>query len=408
MQSIHVAHQNRKQVFLQWLALVLALGLAGGCTGKTPSPVPTALPLQETPAILSSSRIILAEGRLVPGENVQLTFPVSGVVAEVLVKEGEGVKKGEVIARLQGTSQVEAAIAEADVQVLQSKKDLKDLKEKHQQALAYAEVTLAKAETALKDAQENRASKDYQQASNATLDWMRANYLLAEDALRKASEEYDLFKDRPDNDLDKAHVLSRLSAAQLERDRTLWVLNDALAKPDPQEVAEADARVSLAAASLARAETDHEALLQGPNPDELALAEAAVANAEAQLEAARAHLDDLQIKAPFDGQVIANDLEVGQWAYPAATVSMANFSSWKVETIDLTELDVTGISIGDAAEVTFDAIPGLSMTGKVERIQAFGIERQGDITYKAVILLDKSDPRLLWNMTAFVTFLPEE
>jgi hypothetical protein len=44
--------------------------------------------------------------------------------------------------------------------------------------------------------------------------------------------------------------------------------------------------------------------------------------------------------------------------------------------------------------------------GRVENLQAFGQERQGDITYKATIALDGNDPDLLWNMTAFVTFLP--
>ena len=71
---------------------------------------------------------------------------------------------------------------------------------------------------------------------------------------------------------------------------------------------------------------------------------------------------------------------------------------------DVSELNIVGIKIGQAVKVTFDAIPGLDLSGKVLRIQSLGVNKQGDITYKVVVQLDQQDERLKWNMTALVTF----
>ena len=56
--------------------------------------------------------------------------------------------------------------------------------------------------------------------------------------------------------------------------------------------------------------------------------------------------------------------------------------------------------------VEIDALPGASFDGTVTNIKPFGVNVQGDITYKATVRLDTSDPRLRWNMTAAVTIRP--
>ena len=58
---------------------------------------------------------------------------------------------------------------------------------------------------------------------------------------------------------------------------------------------------------------------------------------------------------------------------------------------------------GDAATLTFDAIPGLELPGKVSRIKDLGENRQGDSTSTVVVKPDQQDARLRWNMTATVS-----
>ena len=133
------------------------------------------------------------------------------------------------------------------------------------------------------------------------------------------------------------------------------------------------------------------------------MAQATLYSAQAQLEAARTALSDLELKAPFTGTLVSSDLEVGQAVGSQTVILMGDISHWKIETTDLTEQDVTGLHTGIPVTVTFDAIPDLKLAGKIDRIKPLGENKQGDITYTVYILLDQQNPRLLWNMKAFVT-----
>ena len=64
------------------------------------------------------------------------------------------------------------------------------------------------------------------------------------------------------------------------------------------------------------------------------------------------------------------------------------------------------VAEGAPATITFDAIPGLKVTGKVSRIKPLGENKQGDMTYVVIVAPDQIDPRLRWNMTASVAIEP--
>ncbi len=55
----------------------------------------------------------------------------------------------------------------------------------------------------------------------------------------------------------------------------------------------------------------------------------------------------------------------------------------------------------------FDAIPGLTATGKVARVKPLGENKQGDMTYTVVVQPDQLDARLRWNMAASVAIEPQ-
>ncbi len=82
---------------------------------------------------------------------------------------------------------------------------------------------------------------------------------------------------------------------------------------------------------------------------------------------------------------------------------LADLTRWQIETEDLTEFDAVGIQAGDKVTLTFDAIPGLSKDGMINRIRPIGQDNRGDIVYTLVIDPAQHDERLLWNMTAVVT-----
>ncbi|MBN2084810.1 MAG: efflux RND transporter periplasmic adaptor subunit [Anaerolineales bacterium] len=141
---------------------------------------------------------------------------------------------------------------------------------------------------------------------------------------------------------------------------------------------------------------------------EINLAEARVASAEKRLAAAVAGMRAMELRSPVAGTVVYLDLHPGQVASPGAIVAaVADLSAWRVKTVDLNETDVTKVKIGDKAILTFDAIPGLEITGKVAAVSAYGQNRLGETVYTVTVVLEKTDARLRWNMTAMVKIQPE-
>lgn len=386
-------------VYLLLLILFLALS---ACSGGGPSPSAT----QSTGATpVKAATTNVAEAEVVPIRQVTLSFSIPGTVEEILVPEGQVVKAGQPIARLQGSEKLTAAISGAELELLNAQKALNDLKKNADVGLGKAQLDLANAKKELDDAQKKMVSAKYDRATSENIEAARAQYVLAQKQVDAAQKVYDKLADRAEKDPVRAQATVNLENAKKARDQTRAALDWLLGFPTDLQIEEREAKLAFAEAQVAKAQREYDARKNGPDPDELALAEARVRNAEAQLRSARAAYDDLQLLAPFEGTVINSDIKVGQYVNPGQnTVLLADVSTWQIETTDLIELKVVDIKEGDPASITFDALPDVTLTGKVLRIKPLGVNKQGDITYTVVIALDQQDPRLRWKMTAVVSF----
>jgi HlyD family secretion protein len=156
-----------------------------------------------------------------------------------------------------------------------------------------------------------------------------------------------------------------------------------------------------AAVDLAQANLDK--LRAGASQIQLDVSQAQVQRAAAALESAQAALAETELKAPFDGIVASLALRSGEYATPGAPmIRIADPTSWQLETSDLSELGIVQIAAGAPVTITFDAIPNLTLSGKVSQIETFGENKQGNTVYTVVITPDRQDARLRWNMTASV------
>jgi HlyD family secretion protein len=386
--------------FFTILVLVLLSFSLAGCSAAegTPTPLP---PVESMEPIYERT---LSEARIIPVKNAALSFSIPGLVEEVLAAEGEKVSEGDVIVRLKGVDRAKAAIAQAELLLVTSQKNLDDFSEKGKVASGEAELDLAKARIELQKALDARESLDFQQVSDDTLNNLRATYYLALDDFEEAEDDYEPYKARLETDLERAAFLGKLSNARLARDQALYNLNKALENPDADKIAKADARLAIAEAMVEDAQITYDRIKDGPDPDELVVLEAAVRNAKAQLEAAKTALADLELVAPFSGTIVSNDLKVGQAVSAANMVMLGDISAWQVETTDITEVDIVKINVGDPVTISLDAIPDLMLEGRVNRIKSIGENIKGDTTYTVYIDVDTTDTRLLWNMKAFVIF----
>lgn len=377
--------QSSKVLIRHLILSLIAVLLVTGCSTKATQTEPVG----ETAPTKEFNPVVSVTGKIVPVKWSNLSVSTSGVIAEVLVEEGQKVEDGQVLIRLEGTESQQAAIAAAKEEVVSAQQALDDLN-------TNVDVARGEAYRAIADAQEAVRAAD------------RQLYYFNVPATIRA---YDMFEavDVTRQRVDAARIAWNPYKYEEE---TIWT-NPARKKiKDALDDAEGDYRVAmlriqyasdlkLAQANLKQRMDDYEKLKDGPDPKQLALAQARLERAQASLKSAQAAMDDLEFKAPFAGVVSQLNVRPDEWISPGQTVLMlADLSKLHVETTDLSEIDVAQVSVSAPVTLTFDALPEVNVSGKVVRISPKNAEGSG-VNYTVYIDMDKTPDKLLWGMTAF-------
>ncbi len=379
----------------------LAISACGTSASDSQSPTPA-------PADVNAQKTVSATGIVVPSRWTMLSIPASGVVESVIGKENQAFNAGDVLLRLKGKAAQEAAVSAAEVAQLAAQRKLDNLEKNHVVVRAAAQLRLADAVKALDKAKEKREGKNYQRASTAYLDQAKADLILAEDEFKKAEDLWAYYVDKDEDDVNRAGVLSMFAAARLARDKARWNLNYLQSLPDDMEVAQAEGALVVAKAELDEAQRQWDKVKNGPDPDDRKQLEGELENATKQLEAARSALADLELKAPFNGTTSKINVREGEWVNTGQNAMLfADLNELQVETTDLNEIDVARISEGSPVDITFDALPGVTIMGTVEKIAARSSEGSG-VNYTVTISMDERPEKLRWGMTAFVEIQVQE
>jgi len=181
------------------------------------------------------SRDIIAEGRLLPVSALDLSFTVSGQVDEVLVEDGEEVRKDQALATLVDSAQAQSALASAEREALAAQQALDDYKAAAQVNLAQAQIEAILAGKRRTTALNNyNASKSRE--STARLDEAEGNLEIAEAALQRIEENEGLDPERLNT------LEAQLNAAQAAVDSAQAAI-DALTIKAPMSGAIADVRI---------------------------------------------------------------------------------------------------------------------------------------------------------------------
>ncbi len=373
-----------------WIIIcVLALT---GCEALGAEPAAT----PEVNQVETFDSIISATGVVAPEQWATLSMAGQGLVAEVLAAEGEHVTAGQPLVRLEGQAAAQAKVSAAQNEIVQAQQALDDV---HSNAAVQASLAwqiFTDAQQALIDAEREMEDFDLQEYKD-DLDEVRKKVNETEDDLKDAQEDYEPYADWDEDNQTRKDYQKRLDDAQRAYDETLRVKEE-LALDKEQ----AAAALALAQANLDQAQEEYEQRQPGPDPDELALAQARLDQAKAQLLAAQEALANLELRAPFEGVVCLLEARVGEWLTPGMPViALGKLDGLRVETTDLNEIDAARIQMGDTVIVTFDALPGITVGGTVQRIAYKSAEGSG-VNYTVVVLLDEIPAGLLWGMTAFV------
>ena len=146
---------------------------------------------------------------------------------------------------------------------------------------------------------------------------------------------------------------------------------------------------------------------------EVEAAKAAVEQSRSALDQAEDDLARTTIRSPMDGIVIQLDAEKGETVVPGSTnlpgsviMTVADMSRLRAE-VEVSEVDVVQLAIGQKAVVNVDALADRPQQGHVVEIATSGRKdaTQGTIRFAVKIALDDPDPALRPAMTAKVDIL---
>ena len=137
----------------------------------------------------------------------------------------------------------------------------------------------------------------------------------------------------------------------------------------------------------------------------LDVAERNVAVARASYSEALKDAFARKVTAPIDGTVnavnVKNGDDLGRLSSnsnSSAPIIIGDLNTLQAQ-VEVNEVDVTNISVGQKVTLKFDALDNYSTTGRVEKIDALGTVTQGVVTYNVTIALDNLDERIKPQMS---------
>lgn len=341
-----------------------------------------------------------ATGTVRAAQSATLAWKSSGAVEQVAVEVGDSVREDEVLASLEQTSLPQTVIlAQNDLEA--ARDQLENFYDSYGDlGLAEAQEGLAQAEDAVDSAQ-RRLNNLVTPATQDKIDQAYANLILAQQQLEDAQDFYENFANRPEDDYLRASAQSSLSQAQASYDSAERTYNAYINPSNDLDIAIAEAQLALTQAQLEQAQEKYDEIVDGPTQDAIAAAEARVIAAEATLKQA-------YIEAPFAGVITdvfatSGDLvSVGAMAF-----TLDDLDNLLVD-VEVSEVDINRVAIGQAASLTFDAIPDVDYAGVVTSVALAGTVNQGAVNFRVTVQLTEPDEFVRPGMTAAVNIVVTE
>lgn len=157
------------------------------------------------------------------------------------------------------------------------------------------------------------------------------------------------------------------------------------------------AQASLSAVALA--ETELALKKAGATSDQLSSQDAKVRQSQAKIARLKVLLDKMALRSPIDGVVTKQDAKVGGVVSAQTTiVSIIAENSLEIE-VNVPEVDLGRITIGDLVNITIDAFPGEKFSGVLSYIDPAETVIGGVVNFKAKVKFNNPDSRLKSGLT---------
>ncbi len=378
----------------KWFLIVLAALVIVGCQASPTAQ--TGAPQTATIKLGTLTQVVSASGTVAARPQVDLAFQSSGQITRLDVQVGDRVKAGQMLARLD-TTDLELAVAQAQVSLDSAKTKLEQTQDGATSAeLASAKASLSSAYSAY------QATLNKYNLTDAQIAQARAQLDKAAATLERAKKAYDWhahdwLDPKPEDSQQKTDV----DDAQTAYDLALAAYNQSAAEIN-------DSSLRSASAQVAQAQYNLDKLQREPTSENLSIKQGEVKQAEASLAQAQAQLDNAILVAPFDGTIADVAVQMGQ-RVGASTRAMvlANMSQLVVKA-DLAEVDLPSVRVGQPVQITLDAVPGVTYTGKVDEINLVGTTTQGVVNYAATVVIGDANEAIRPGMNASISIITQQ
>ncbi|PKO00146.1 MAG: hypothetical protein CVU42_05240 [Chloroflexi bacterium HGW-Chloroflexi-4] len=341
--------------------------------------------------------IVGATGTVRANQSATLIWQTNGRIESINALIGDKVQSDEELASL-AQSSLSQSIILAQSDLVTAQRNLDNLLNSDT-ARAQAQLNLAKA---LEDYDKVRWNAVYadkpRETSQNVLDSAKAAVVIAQDRVDKAQKEYDKYSESPDSDLFKANALNNLASAKKALAEAQLSLNYYNNTPDSQEVSISEGEIAVAKAKLDDAQREWDRLKDGADPADIEAAKARVAAIEATLNLAK-------ISSPFAGIVTDASGMVGDIVSPNSFAFRVDDLSQMFVDVEIPEVDINRVKVGQEVTMTFDAINAAEYQGKVAEVARIGAVSAGAVNFKVTIEVLNPDDQVMPGMTAAVNIV---
>jgi len=335
------------------------------------------------------SALVNTTGTILPEKQTALSFKGTGRVADVWATEGETVRAGQPLARLE-TTDFEASVAEAELALaLAQAQLLRAQRPPSEYDLAAARAALESAQAAYQRLLAGPTEEEIQVA--------RTNLDQAQAALAQAQAAYNQVADRPD--VAMLPQALQLQQATINYNAAQASFNLTQRKPSRAELAAAKASIAQAEATLARLE-------DGLSAEDLLIAQLQVKQAQLRLDQTRDLLAGATLTAPHDGTVTVVGVKQDELSGMQPAFVLTDLAQYHIDAM-IDEIDVGRIAEGQPVTITLDALPDETLTGRIDQVAQTAQVDSGVVTYKVTVSLDPTTAPLRAGMTANADIVTE-
>lgn len=346
---------------------------------------------------------ISASGKVVPVQSVNLSPKNSGVLARLLVEQGDSVEQGQIIARMDD-SNLQAQLSKARANLAQVRAQLAEARAgTRPEEIAQSRARLNQSRAQLNQARTGNRPEEIAQAQ-AQVEAARARVNLTSSRVqrnRNLASSGAISLDA----LDEVIADDRSAKANLlETQRRLIDLKSG------SRTEEIDQKK----AAVAEQEQALQQLQNGSRPEQIDQFEASVAAAGSELKAVQVQLDDTIIRAPFSGIVTQKYATVGAFVTPTTSASnTASATSSSIVAVSrglevlaqVPEVDIGQVKQGRIVEIVADAYPNQVFKGKVRLISPEAVVEQNVTSFQVRIILTTGQEQLKSGMNVDLTIV---